>query len=189
MGDAPGARLRNGRLTRSGWMSERWCRGVGAALAAGALLVPASLVGQRATTQIEGRVWLDRGVEPTLQRGETARLYYRASRDAFVAIFQIDTNGSARMIFPRSPDESNLVRGGLDYRLLFERSSFWQVDDDPGVGYFFLIASPTPLDFSSLRYSHFDRGWDVSQVAREVYRDPYVAMDDYVAALIPEWHG
>jgi hypothetical protein len=136
---------------------------------------------------LEARVWLDRGEEPTLRRGESARLYYRASGSAYVAIFQVDTNGSVRMLFPRSPDENHLVRGGIDYRLLFARSSFWQVDEDPGVGYFFLVASPEPFDLSSLRYSRLGRGWDVSAVAREVYRDPYVAMDEYVAALIPAW--
>src|SRR5688572_25246014 len=129
------------------------------AVALACLLAPAALLAQR-ITPLEGRIWLDKGAEPTLQRGETARLYYRASADAYVAIFQIDTNGSARLIFPRTPDESNLVRGELDYRLLFASSSFWLVEEDPGVGYFFLVASPTPLDFSSFRYSYFDRGWD-----------------------------
>jgi hypothetical protein len=136
---------------------------------------------------LEARVWLDRGEEPVFTRGESARLYYRASNDAFVAIFQIDTNGAVRLVFPRSPDEMNVVRGGFDYRLLFPRSPFWQVDDDPGVGYFFLVASPEPLDFSDLGYSHFDRGWDLSRVGREVYGDPFVAMDDFVATLIPGW--
>jgi hypothetical protein len=136
---------------------------------------------------LEARVWLDRGTEPVFRRGETARLYYRASQDAFVALFQIDTNGGARLLFPRSPDEPHRVRAGFDYRLLFPRSPFWQVEDDPGIGYFFLVASPEPFDFSSFGYSHFDRGWDLSRVGREVYQDPHVAMDDFVAALIPAW--
>jgi hypothetical protein len=138
---------------------------------------------------LEARVWLDRGAEPTFRRGETSRLYYRASQDAFVALFQIDTNGGARLLFPRSPDEPHRVRAGFDYRLLFPRSPFWQVEDDPGIGYFFVVASPEPFDFSSFGYSHFDRGWDLSRVGREVYRDPHMAMDDFVAALIPAWQS
>lgn len=140
-------------------------------------------------SDLEARVWLDRGVDPLLRRGETARLYYRASHDAFVSIFQIDTNGGVRLLFPRSPDEPHLVQGGFDYRLLFTRSPFWRVDDDPGLGYFFLVASPEPFDFSALGYSHFDRGWNLSRVGQQVYRDPHVAMDDFIAALIPDWQS
>jgi len=136
---------------------------------------------------LEARVWLDRGHEPVLQRGETARLYYRVSEDAFVAIFHVDTNGTIRMVFPNSPQENHYARGGRDYRVLFPGSSYWFVNDDPGMGYFFMVASPEPFNLADLRYSHYDGGWDLSFVGRQVYRDPYLAMDDYVAALIPDW--
>ncbi len=133
------------------------------------------------------RIWLDRGEDPVLDRGERARLYYRTSEDAFIAIFHIDTNGSTRLVFPRSPDEDNYVYGGRDFRLVFPGSSQWVVADDPGVGYFFSIASPEPLDFRDFGYSHYDGGWDLSNAGRRVYRDPYVAMDEFVERLIPDW--
>jgi hypothetical protein len=175
------------RIRRKGRIVGGFSRSI-AVVSVLSLVAPAGRVAaQGQDVPLEARIWLDRGEEPTLRRGESARLYYRASRSAHVAIFQIDTNGTVRMVFPRSPDENHFVRGGVDYRLLFARSSFWQVDEDPGVGYFFLVASPEPFDFTSFRYSRLDRGWDVSLVAREVYRDPYVAMDEYVAALIPDW--
>lgn len=136
---------------------------------------------------IETRVWMDRGHEPVLQRGESVRLYYRVAQDAFVAIFHIDTNGTARMVFPRSPQENHFARGGRDYRVLFPGSTYWYVNEDPGMGYFFAVASPRPFNFADLRYSHYDGGWDLSYVGRQVYRDPYLAMDDYVSTLIPDW--
>ena len=136
---------------------------------------------------VEARVWLDRGEEPLLQRGDQVRVYYRATQDAYVAIFHIDTDGTATLAFPHSPDEDHYVRGGRDYRLLFPRSPYWYVDDQPGMGYYFAVASPERFDFSSFRFSHYDRGWDLSLVGRQAYRDPYLAMDDYVAALLPRW--
>ena len=136
---------------------------------------------------LEARVWLDRGDEPVLAAGEGVRVYYRASEDSYVAIFRIDTNGSVQLLYPRSPDEDHYVRGGRDYRLLFPASLYWLVDDLPGLGYFFIVATPEPFDFSSMAYSYYDRGWDLTLVGRQVYRDPYVAMDDYVAALVPDW--
>lgn len=136
---------------------------------------------------IEARVWLDRGAEPVLQRGERARIYYRVSESAFVAIFHIDTNGTLRMVFPSSPQENHFARGSRDYRVLFPGSSYWYVSDDPGIGYFFIVASPEPFDFQDFGYSHYAGGWDLSGVGSQVYGDPYLAMDDYVAALIPDW--
>lgn len=135
---------------------------------------------------LEARVWLDRGDEPVVQRGDEIRVYYRTSADAYAAIFRIDTDGVISLIFPQHPDMDSAVRGGRDYRLLFPRSARWRVDEDPGAGYFFIVASPEPLDFSLLGFDD-ESGWDLGEVGATVYEDPYVAIDDYVAAVVPDW--
>ena len=135
----------------------------------------------------EPRIWLDRGVDPVLEAGDRVRIYYRTNADAYVAILQIDTDGTTRMLYPRSPTENHYARADRDYRLLFPRSAYWNVDDRPGVGYFFVVTSPTPFDLSEFGYSYYDAGWDLSAVGSTVYSDPYVAMDDYVARLVPDW--
>ena len=91
--------------------------------------------------ELEVRVWIDRGDEPVLERGDRARIYYRVTDDAYVAIFHIDTNGTVQLLSPGTPGEVDWVRGRRDYRLLFPRSTYWFVEDDPGMGYFFAIAS------------------------------------------------
>src|SRR6056297_1008136 len=179
-----------------GGMMNRRRVGLGSAMAALTLLVaaPADAVPIPAAQQqaLEARVWLDRGQEPVVHRGDRIRLYYRTNRDAYVAIFRLDTNGSTRLVYPRSPYDRHLVRGGRDYRLVFPNSSYWLVDDDPGVGYYFAIASPTPFDYTAFNYSgsgvtqyssYGSYGWDLGEIYRTVYHDPYVAMDDLVAAL------
>ena len=82
--------------------------------------------------EISARVWLDRGDEPLLDRGDRVRIYYRTSHDAYVAIFKIDTNGTTRLLYPQTPSDDNWVMGERDYRLLFPRSPYWYVDDSPG---------------------------------------------------------
>lgn len=91
------------------------------------------------------------------------------------------------MLYPRSPTENHYARADRDYRLLFPRSAYWNVDERPGVGYFFIVTSPTPFDLSDFGYSYYEGGWDLSAVGSTVYSDPYVAMDDYVARLVPDW--
>jgi hypothetical protein len=137
----------------------------------------------------EARIWLDRGDDPLLQRGDRVRIYYRTAADAYVAVFHIDTDGSVRLLNPRAPEDETFTRGGRDYRLLFPQSSYWYVDEYPGKGYFFLVASPEPLDLGGFAYARQERSWDLSRVGRTVYEDPYLAMDDYVAEIVPNWES
>lgn len=135
----------------------------------------------------EARIWLDRGSDPIVMPGDRVRVYYRSNIDAYVAILQIDADGTVRLLYPASPTENHYARSERDYRLLFPRSAYWNVNDRPGVGYFFVVTSPTPFDFSDFRYSHNGGGWDLSVVGSTVNTDPYVAIDAYVARLIPDW--
>ncbi|MDX1494480.1 MAG: DUF4384 domain-containing protein, partial [Longimicrobiales bacterium] len=135
---------------------------------------------------LEARVWLDRGDEPVVEWGDEVRVYYRTSHDAYAAIFRIDTDGRISLLYPQHPDADPYVVGGRDYRLVFREGSRWKVREDPGVGYFFMVASQQPLDFSLFGFDA-DRGWDLRGVGETVYEDPYVAIDDYVAAVLPEW--
>lgn len=160
---------------------------IGLALVGAQLVAPSPVEAQ----QIEARVWLDRGHEPVFHHGDRARLYYRTNRDAYVAIFRLDTSGRTRLLYPRSPRDAHFIRGGRDYRLTFPNSSWWHVDDEPGVGYYFAIASSRPFDFGAFTYAAYNEygayGWDLGDIYRTVYHDPYVAMDDLVAALVPDW--
>ena len=135
---------------------------------------------------VQARVWLDRGDEPVVEYGDEVRVYYRTSHDAYAAIFRIDTDGMIRLLFPQHPDADAFVSGGRDYRLLFPDGPRWRVREDPGAGYFFMVASPDPLDFSAFGYD-VDHGWDLSPVGETVYEDPYVAIDEYVAVILPDW--
>ncbi len=49
--------------------------------------------------------------------GDNITIGFRASRDAFVAIYSIDTRGNVNMLFPSHPDENNFVKGGESYYL------------------------------------------------------------------------
>jgi len=152
-----------------------------------ALLVAARPVVAQEASGLEARVWLDRGgEEPVVRRGESVRVYYRTQQDAFAAIFRIDTDGRVHLLYPQHPGAIDVVEGGRDYRLLFSDGAGWRVEEDPGMGYFFIVASPEPLDFSLFPYDE-QHGWDVAAVGAAVYSDPYVAIDDYVATIVPNW--
>jgi hypothetical protein len=49
--------------------------------------------------------------------GETIDMGFRANRDAFVAIYSVDTRGRVNLLFPTSPTDDNFVYGGVAYSL------------------------------------------------------------------------
>ena len=151
-------------------------------------VVPPAKAQERAyDSTLEARVWLDRADEPVLRRGDRVKVYYRTSLDAHIAIFRIDTDGRITLVQPAHPGAEELTRGGQDYRLAFPNSAQWIVTEDPGIGYYFILAAEQPLDFSRFAFVPEEDRWDLTSVGETVYEDPYVAIDAYVALLIADW--
>src|ERR687887_74546 len=88
-------------------------------------------------------VWTNRGDDP-FTSGQRARVYFRADQDAYVTILRVDTDGRVRVLFPREPWEDNFARGGRDFEVDGRTlgSDAFTIDDYPGVGYLFAVASP-----------------------------------------------
>ncbi len=135
---------------------------------------------------IEARIWLDRGVDPVMQRGDQARVYYRASDDAYMLLFHVNTDGVLRLLFPGGTEEAHRARGGRDYRLLFPDSDEWLVDESPGVGYFFVLASEEPFAFERLDRVADAGGWSSTPEGSRIRTDPYVTVDEFRRALLPD---
>lgn len=129
-------------------------------------------------------VWTDRGDDP-YQTGRSARVYVRADRDAYVTIFRVDTDGQIRVLFPHDPWEDNFVRGGREFEVQDTRDNdAFYVDDYPGVGYIFAVASPAPFDYDAITSGDH---WDYRVVSDgRVRGDPYVALTDLAQRIVPE---
>ncbi|MEX0935806.1 MAG: DUF4384 domain-containing protein [Gemmatimonadota bacterium] len=135
---------------------------------------------------IAARIWMDRGVDPVLQSGDRARVYYRASVDAYMVLFHVNTDGVVRLLFPGGTEDPSRVRGGRDYRLLFPDGDHWEIQEPPGVGYFFVLASSQPFEFDRLSDVRVPGGWASTPERNRVHQDPYVTVDQFREALLPE---
>lgn len=49
--------------------------------------------------------------------GDNIVVSFRTNRDAFVAIYTIDSRGHVNLLFPNSPDQDNYVQGGATYTI------------------------------------------------------------------------
>jgi Domain of unknown function (DUF4384) len=128
-------------------------------------------------------VWVNR--DDPYQRGDQARVYFKTGRDAYVTILRIDTDGRMRVLFPIDPWEDNFARGGKTFEVLGrDRDEAFRVDDYPGVGYIFAIASDDAFSYDDIvRGDH----WDYRTISNgRVRGDPYVAVSDLAERIATE---
>jgi len=132
-------------------------------------------------------VWTDRGDSPYTS-GQGVGTHFRADRDAFVTILRVDTDGRVRVLFPREPWEDNFARGGRDYEVQGgdDRDAFY-IDDYPGVGYLFAVASADPFVYDGIQSRDH---WDYRLIADgRVRGDPYVALTDLAQRIVPDGYS
>jgi Domain of unknown function (DUF4384) len=128
-------------------------------------------------------VWVNR--DDPYQRGDDAQVYFKSDEDAYVTVVRIDTDGRLRVLFPIDPWEDNFARGGKTFEVLGrDQDEAFRVDDYPGVGYVFAIASTDPFNFDDItRGDH----WDYRAVSDgRVRGDPYVAVSDLADRIARE---
>lgn len=129
------------------------------------------------------RLWTSHG--EVYRRGERVRIFFRTEQDAYVTVFRVDTDGRVRVLFPREPWEENYVRGGYTYDVPnYGQHDAFVVDDDPGVGYVFGVASADRFDYEAFENSNH---WDLALASDygRIHGDPYESLQDLVQRIIP----
>jgi len=135
---------------------------------------------------VGGRIalWTDR--DDPYHRGEGARVYLELDQPAFVTVFRIDTDGRVRVLFPREPWSDSYLRDDREtIELPGNRGGrSFIVDDYPGVGYLFAIASPEPFDYDPIARGDY---WDYRLIdGGRIQRDPYVVLTDLAERIAPD---
>ena len=132
----------------------------------------------------QGRVALWTDHDAPYPRGGVARVYLSVDEPAYVAVFRVDTDGRIRVIFPREPWSDTYVLDGQSFEISGPRGrGSFVVDDYPGIGYLFAVASPDPLDFADITRGDY---WDYRLIdGGRIQGDPYVRLTDLAARMVP----
>ncbi len=144
---------------------------------------PAALTRHQGAVLPTVQIWTNR--DEVLHRGDKLKVYFRTDVDGYVSVFRIDTDGRIRVVFPVGPWDDNYARGGARYQVDPRDDGYtFRVDDYPGQGYLFAIASLDPFLYT--RYVRNDH-WDYRMIGTEgrVAGDPYVAIYDVIDAIVP----
>jgi hypothetical protein len=131
------------------------------------------------------RVWLD-DRRDYYRRGDRLRILFSTSEDAYVAVVHIDPDGNLDFLYPDSPLDRDYVRGGETYSLPRRGFGGELVRGSSGVGYLYIIASPVPLDYGYF-HGRGGYGWDWSYAGRQVYGDPFWALEQITRTLLPDY--
>jgi hypothetical protein len=128
-------------------------------------------------------VWTNR--DDVYRRGDKLKLYFRTDVDAYVTVFRVDTDGRVRVLFPSDPWDDNYAVGGEQYRVDPRDDGYtFRVDDYPGQGYLFAVATRDPFVYEAfVRNQH----WDYRLIGTNgrIAGDPYVAIGDLIADIVP----
>lgn len=79
---------------------------------------------------LDAEVWVDHA-DGEYYIGDNIVINFRVSRDAFVAVYSVDSRGMVNLLFPSDPGEDNFVRGGETYRLPGQRDDYDLVVNGP----------------------------------------------------------
>lgn len=152
-------------------------------LASVSVLATGTLAGEPSDAAPYIQLWTDK--DEVFEQGDAVRVYFETDTDAYVTVFRIDTDGRVRVLFPLDPWDDNYARGGVRYQIEARRERHtFRVDDYPGQGYLFAVASADP--FSYAPYVRADH-WDYLAIAADgrIVGDPYVALGDVIDHIIP----
>ena len=127
-------------------------------------------------------VWADR--ETPYRRGEHARIYFRTDEPGYVTVLRVDTDGRIRTLFPLEPWGGTKLRGGRTHEVSDTRKGgALTIDDDPGMGYLFAVASPLPFHYDEITRGDY---WDFRLIHDgRIQGDPYVALTGLAERIAP----
>jgi hypothetical protein len=116
------------------------------------ILLAASALGQervvpRPDDPLEIRVWTNKAEGKSFGQGEHVIVYFRANRDCFVTIYDLDTRGNVNLLFPYDYDEPIYIEGNRVYTIPDYYDDYeLAVEGPPGTEYIQAVASLDPFD-------------------------------------------
>ncbi|MFH0778244.1 MAG: DUF4384 domain-containing protein [Candidatus Eisenbacteria bacterium] len=127
-------------------------------------------------------VWTNKGEGAVYRPGEGIKVYFRASRDCYVTLYNIDSDGYVHLLYPSRPFDSHHVTGGVTYRIPSHQAPFdLVVSGPPGIEYVEAVASVQPFQRGMPWYLDPEYGeWEWQENPWYLFGDDYeYYADDY----------
>jgi hypothetical protein len=133
---------------------------------------------------LDVEVWVDKGDGAVYHPGEDIKIYFQASSDCHVVIYNIDSRGYVHLLYPLDQRDDPYVEGGRVYRIPDRFDDYdLTVNGPDGVEYIQAVASLGPLDLPNFPGEYSYEG--------EIYayqlegEDPFEFMAEVNAEIAP----
>jgi hypothetical protein len=91
-------------------------------------------------------IWPDRGEGAEYYPGDHIAFNVEVTRDCFLILYDIDTRGNLRILFPYDPWDNNFVEAGRVISFPRPHDGYdWTIEGPPGIEYVQAIASEFPI--------------------------------------------
>jgi hypothetical protein len=119
--------------------------------------------GVRKVSNLDIDIWVNKGDQATYYYGEDLAIYFQASNDCYVVIYDIDPSGNVSQLFPEDYNRDCFVQGNQIYRIPGKDDNYrLEVSGPSGTEYIYAVASENYIespDFIS-RASYDYGNWD-----------------------------
>ena len=154
-------------------------------------------------------VWTNKGDGAVYSPGERVRVYFRASADCYVTLYNVDTEGYVHLLYPARSGDQHFISGGITYRIPSRRDPYDLVISGPsGIEYIEAVASAAPFHedlpwYLDTKYSEWENDENPWTIFDEEYQynnddyeydaemgmvrgDPYLGIQRINRRMIPE---
>ncbi|MGH7681881.1 MAG: DUF4384 domain-containing protein [Candidatus Eiseniibacteriota bacterium] len=138
-------------------------------------------------------VWINKEEGGVYQPGENMRVFFRTNADAFVIVYNIDTDGYIHLVYPYGPSDQMRVEGGRTYVIPARHDPYELVADGP-TGMEFVVAVASRAPFRDLPWyltsgapegDAEHAGTDNPTDSGVIAGDPYVGMEQLNQRIVP----
>jgi hypothetical protein len=120
-------------------------------------------------------VWFDEAKGSVYEPGESVEVFFTATHDCYVVVYDVDTQGFVNVLYPRG-EESSWVEGGRIFSIPGPYDQYdLTVEGPKGIEYIVAVASPYPLDVRSL-HPETDEWGDGYNYTGRIAGDPHEAI-------------
>ncbi len=135
-------------------------------------------VGERPSRHLQVEVWLNKHNGSVYNPGQYVRVYFQASEDCYLAIYNVDAYGFVHVLYPKYNDET-WVQGGFIYEIPDPSDDYdLVVDGAKGIEYVVAVASYFPLNMRVLYEIAEGSDYDVYWPAGHITGDPHLAIHE-----------
>ena len=137
-------------------------------------------------------VWTDAGEGSVYHIGDPIQVHFRASRDCYVLVYNLDTEGHFHLLYPYHRTDPHWVSAGREYVLPGAHSSYvMNIEGPPGVEYIQALASLEPFqqlpewmdpDWAPAEEDLSNPNWRDEGL---VVGDPFVGMERINRGILP----